>query len=403
MGSSRVIVVGAGVGGLSTACLLADAGREVVVLEQAAAPGGRARSVVEAGFVLNHGPHALYRGVARATLLRLGLALPGGRAPVEGSLRLGEVLHALPGGPWTFATTGALGSRGRLALGSRLLALAAGVRPPASQSVAEWCADLPDDAAGVLLALVRVATYTHAPERQRADLAAAQIAASLAGVDYLDGGWQSIVDGLHVAAEARGVQVHAGVQVQAREADGVRSADGRRWEGEDVVLAVPPAACRRLGVAVPERAAVRAACLDLGLATETLLGPGFLLGVDRPVYLSVHTRAARLARAGQVLHVARYLAPGEDGKDALGELEQLLDQTWSGWRAAERVRRWAPSLPVAWDLRGVGEAPVAAQADAHTWLVGDWVGDEGLLLDASVASAVRVEQALGHRRARAVA
>lgn len=398
-----VVVTGAGVGGLMTACLLAEAGREVVVLEQATRPGGRARSTVDDGFVFNLGPHALYRGVARTTLAGLGLPLRGGRPPSAGALWTGAGFHALPGDPWTFATTGALDLGGRVAVGRRLLALVGGVRPRADQTVDDWCADLPADAAALLRALVRVATYTHAPDRQRADVAARQVAAALGGVDYLDGGWQSLVDGLLAAAAARGVRVRAGVEVAGRTPEGVRLGDGSELHAADVVLAVPPATCRRLGVDVPLRTPVRAACLDLGLDAATTPPHPFVLGLAEPVYLSVHSRVAKVAAEGHTVHVARYLAPGEDGAAALPGLEALLDAAWPGWRSHERARRWAPSLPVAWDLRAVGEAPVPVEAGPGTWLVGDWVGDEGLLLDASVASARRVAERVGARRGRAAA
>ena len=51
-----VLVVGAGVGGLSIAALLADSGREVSVVEKNSAPGGRARFYRESGYVFDMGP-----------------------------------------------------------------------------------------------------------------------------------------------------------------------------------------------------------------------------------------------------------------------------------------------------------------------------------------------------------
>ena len=62
--SGEIIVIGAGLGGLSAAALLARAGYAVRVLEAATQPGGRARSRVQDGYVLNLGAHALYRAGA---------------------------------------------------------------------------------------------------------------------------------------------------------------------------------------------------------------------------------------------------------------------------------------------------------------------------------------------------
>ena len=63
------VVVGGGLAGLSAAAFLARAGRDVTVLEKAAAPGGRARTLDRDGYRLNLGAHALYRaGVGMAVL-----------------------------------------------------------------------------------------------------------------------------------------------------------------------------------------------------------------------------------------------------------------------------------------------------------------------------------------------
>lgn len=53
---SKVVVIGSGFSGLSTACFLAKAGFEVHVLEKNQKPGGRAGRFSEAGFVFDTGP-----------------------------------------------------------------------------------------------------------------------------------------------------------------------------------------------------------------------------------------------------------------------------------------------------------------------------------------------------------
>lgn len=56
MNRGRVVVVGAGMGGLACALKLAHAGREVVVVDAAATPGGKMRQVQIGGHALDAGP-----------------------------------------------------------------------------------------------------------------------------------------------------------------------------------------------------------------------------------------------------------------------------------------------------------------------------------------------------------
>ena len=56
-----VIVVGAGLAGLTAAATAAHLGADVTLLEAREHAGGRARTAVIDGFHLNQGAHALYR------------------------------------------------------------------------------------------------------------------------------------------------------------------------------------------------------------------------------------------------------------------------------------------------------------------------------------------------------
>jgi phytoene desaturase len=57
--TDRIVIVGAGLAGLSAALHLAGAGREVVLLEREPIPGGRAGRVVDSGYTFDNGPTVL--------------------------------------------------------------------------------------------------------------------------------------------------------------------------------------------------------------------------------------------------------------------------------------------------------------------------------------------------------
>ena len=118
--------------------------------------------------------------------------------------------------------------------------------------------------------------------------------------------------------------------------------------------------------------------------------------VDAPLYFSVHSAVARLApKAGAVVHVARYLDPGEqrDVEWVRRDLERFLDDVQPGWRREVVESSFAPRLVVSHDVGlaetgGVaGRAPVQLPDRDGVYLAGDWVGPEGLLADAAAASA----------------
>jgi len=55
----RVVIIGAGIGGLAAALLLGQAGLDVTVCEAAAAPGGKLRQALVGGARIDAGPTVL--------------------------------------------------------------------------------------------------------------------------------------------------------------------------------------------------------------------------------------------------------------------------------------------------------------------------------------------------------
>ena len=424
-----VAVIGGGFAGLAAAAYVAKAGPPVTVYERSGHVGGRAMTAEHGGFRFNLGAHALYRAGAGARVLaELGVEYHGNKPPLDGwALRHGA-LERLPTEPLTTLTTAffTFGDKiewGRLAAGAPRIDSAAlnGVR------LSDWLASRLRRPAvrEFAKALVRVTSYTNDPDRMSAGAAVRQLQLALKGsVLYLDGGWATLVDGLRRAAEKAGARIVTNARVQAieRGEDGprVRFAGGSAIEPAAVILAAGPAVAAEL---VPESAAlrrraseatpVRAATLDLGLSSLPRPDQRFVLGIDRPLYLSVHSGIANglAPEGGAMVHLMQYLPPeGCDPAAAERELEALMDLAQPSWRDLVVERRFLPNLIVVNDLPtaelgGLPGRPDVPVPDAEgVYVAGDWVGPEGWLSDGSLASAERAAAAaVAHRRQGAAA
>ncbi len=399
------IVVGGGIAGLCAAAEAARAGQRVEVLD-AHGVGGRARTSENGGYLFNTGPHAVYIGGALHTALAdFGIAAPGGIPPTAGGVyQVGEELHGFPSGARSLLTTSGLGIAGKLRAARWLGGIARlDTRPLVGRTVGEWLADQPRDLARLLHALVRLSTYTDLPDSMDAGVAAAQVKSGVTtGVRYLDGGWRTIVDGLRGVVQSNRGVVREHVEVASVDAGSgvaVHLADGTSLEARHVVIATggPGVAarlcCRPVGGAERLGPPVEAACLDLAL--RRVPERSFILGADRPLYLSLHAPTARLAPdGGALLSVMRYLRPGEEPPahaTTRAEFRELA--TVAGVRDADVVveRYLARStvyhgVPLAVHGGLAGRPGVDGLGLADVSIAGDWVGPDGLLADASAAS-----------------
>lgn len=408
--TSDVVVVGGGLAGLAAATFLGRAGHSVTLFEKAHDVGGRARTQEKHGFQFNLGPHALYRhGAGLRVLGELGVPFSGRIPPLAGLAVQDGQPYALPADPRSMLTTRLLPLAAKLELAKLLVTLPrVDTGPIQNVTVQEWLTQNVRHAEtqAVMRMFLRVFTYADAWTTQSAGSAIAQAKRAIQGnVLYLDGGWQTLVEGLRRAAEGAGVAIikHANVATVERDgaACGARLADGSLHSAKAVILATSPAEAAALVQdetlsrpwtegAVP----VTAACLDLGLSY--LPKPDHVLGfgVDRPVYLSVHSKTARLAPDGSALiHLAKYGA-GEARADE-AELEAFADLLQPGWRNYLVERRFLPRMVVANRLDTAAQGGLAGRPNTAVpdvpglFLAGDWVGHEGLLADAALASAKR--------------
>ncbi len=418
-----LIIVGGGLAGLAAATWCARDGLRVVLLERASALGGRARTDVHGGFSHNLGGHALYvGGHAERGVRDLGVDFRGSPPPTGGLLGMARGrLHRFPAGFFSMLATDLFGFAAKIDAARALATLVrTDPRPLRDVPWSQWLERLAPrvevrDAIG---SIARVTTYANAPDCASAGTTVAQIQRGASpGVLYLDDGWQTLVDGLERAAVQAGVRIVraapvTSVVVTGGVVGGVTVTGGERVGGKAVLLATGPATARSL-LGAPTLGAdlvpSHVACLDLGLSglphPERLVA----FGLDEPTYFSVHSAVARLAEHGATVHLMKYLDPDvpEDPGAAEAELEQVADRVQPGWRNRVETRRFLPSLVASNALVAAGSRRPAVDGSGPpgAYLAGDWIGEEGMLADAAMASARaaanRISQDLRGGRARA--
>jgi phytoene dehydrogenase-like protein len=409
--------------GLAASIYLARGGRTVTIFEKRRDLGGRAITHLRHGFRINLGPHAFYRGGPGSAVLReLGIPVRGGVPDGNGIAMRGDERHKLPGNPWSLITTGLWNPKEKIEAARLLMRVrrTRNVFRLAAMSERQWLDEnvSSERVRQVIEALFRLATYCHEPEKISAAAAVGQLRRAMRGVIYVDEGWQKLVDGLHSSAVAAGVNFVTSSRIVALDVDGAvraiefgeleadaqdtaemrtpqpgREHPGTRLATDTVLLAVDPPTARELlgDMSWPPVRPVMASCLDIALSRLPKPENTFALGIDRPLYFSVHSKWAQLTpKGGALIHVAKY-GSGEES-----ELEALLDEMQPGWREVIVHRRFLPSMIVSNAL--IAPAPATRPAPLTPirglYLAGDWVGDIGLLSDAALASARTAARAI---------
>ncbi|MDW3219336.1 MAG: FAD-dependent oxidoreductase [Acidimicrobiales bacterium] len=412
-----VVIVGAGMAGLSAAIEAADGGARVVVLDARSTIGGRARTRERDGYAMNEGGHALYVDGAAMTFLReLGREPRGGVPDAGAGIGVdGDREGAFPTGLVSLLRTPLL--KGDRVAMARLFAKLPRLDPAsyAHTTVDVAVRDLLGGGRAARLAhgLFRLSSYFNDPARTSADAGLVQLQMVVRnGVRYLDNGWQTMVDSLEKICIDRGVEIRTATKATAVRPTG---------EGY-LVTAGDELSCRRVVVAgSPQLAAgllgdvasvtrqwaadarpATVAALDVGFPRDWQGRRPFALGIDQPTYLSMHAPVADLAPEGHtLLHVMRY-HPNDETPDADADraaCEALLERVSPRWRSEADHVSFSPRLVASTDQPSAacgglgGRPPVTVPGHSGLFVAGDWVGPEGVLVDASVASGRAAGQA----------
>jgi phytoene dehydrogenase-like protein len=244
---------------------------------------------------------------------------------------------------------------------------------------------------------VRLTTLVADHDRLSADVAAMQLRSGLThGVRYLKGGWQSLVDAIAEQAKHRGARLRLRAAVRSLEEDSsgwAVSVGGEQLRADVVIVAVggPEAVARLLGDRTPPASgpAVGVSTLDIGMRNLPEPTRQFVLALDQATYLG-HYSLPDPARPQLMTAISFTRAP-------LDALEAIVDVAQPGWRDQLIVHRHLPRMIPSSAMTLAASAGLAGRPDVEVhpglYVAGDWIGPEGWLCDAALASAATAARA----------
>lgn len=429
----RVAVIGGGLAGLSAAVNLAKHGLAVTLFERSSHLGGRAKTTVKDGYHINFGPHAFYLGgPGRPFLQELGIDPQGNPPPTANAVAFYKGKNPiLPLSIGTIFKTSLFGLSDKLRLLKLMLRLnSINENEVESLTVNEWInvdKDLAfgsDALKGFVRTLIQLSTYTRDTDKMSARAGLYQLKAAVrGGVSYLHGGWAQMVDALADKAREHNVELVTGSEVVELSKDAAtdaytvvfqdRTKGILRETFSALLIAAPPDVVKKITAShittpgqIPlilggdELVDVKAACLDICLSELPRPEMTYSLGIDEPLYYSVHSSAANLTPPhGALIHTAYYLKQGEVGTPEIEKrLESMMDTLQPSWRDKLVYKRFLANITVVHKLISVKNGKLSGYWTEETnepgvFRAGDWVGIEQLA-DASLGSAKRSSELL---------
>jgi phytoene dehydrogenase-like protein len=409
MSNKKIAVVGAGIAGLVAAFELDKAGVQVSVFEKSSAAGGRAKTTNRDSFNLNLGPHALYSlGSLNKYLAANGIELTGNFPATKRSAAIygGKVVD-LPVDVKHLLRTKYLNVFEKFEYAKFFGEVAKiDTENLMDTTISEWLKNTfkSTKVRQTVETFIRLSTYGNNPDIFSAGAGIKQLQLALNGVRYLDGGWQRITEALTKRLGSN-VQIHfdSAVTSLSSLAQGVTlTVNGHEELFDAVILCVPPNVVNSLipgtvSNAVPSYAS----CLDVCLKKLPNPEATFALGIDEPLYLSVHSAAANLGPAGSaMIHVAYYCGSNQTEPSHEAHLEKMLDQLQPGWRNELVFKRFLPHMaasfgtPLAKLSGSPGlESPVLKDLN-NVYVCGDFVGKGYQLVDCATQSALDAVEGL---------
>ncbi|WP_181347403.1 NAD(P)/FAD-dependent oxidoreductase [Thalassobacillus sp. CUG 92003] len=420
-----VVIIGGGLAGYVAANYLAKTHLSVLLLESGTTIGGRARTDQIDHNYFNLGPHALYKkGYAAPIFDELGVKLNENVPKVDGVLIENNKEYAAPFNPSGILSSKLLSWKERIEWGKVLMKINQ-VDPHhlAEQTYEEWVRRIASshNVQALLYTLGRLVMYCHTPEKVSAKVMLYHMKTGMAGVLYVDGGWQSLMDQLHNQAVISGVHVQTRSAVKRIDLDEGETFKVDVLRGESILAnyvlstAGPHELNDLLSEAITfpnrdgfaETTPIKGATLDVALTQLPRPERLFALSLRAPFYFAVHSQSARLSDNGDnvVLHVFKYHHPDDkiDGKQVKKELEDYLEMIQPGWQAYRITSRCLPQLTVNQRLPQPGEENMFQRSEtglSNLYIAGDWAHPRSILSEGAVSSGKQAAEAIIQKETR---
>ena len=363
---ARVLVVGAGLAGLSAAIDASANGHHVVVLERGKNVGGRGTSQNQEGFSLSFGPHLLHK---KGPLWQLCRRLSKRKSP-SAALRLDKV---------EILGHGIIRPKGNI---SRVIENRRALRAKDhSNPIVQGASFLSSWDSGTTVRL-------DALNRSKLHVS--------------NEGWIGLVGRIAAALDEIGVLIECGVKVDTIHDYGVKLSDGKKVEADVVVLACGLKTSIRLLKNLDEtkakeifsnRSKITASIIEVGLNSKPLRERQAIIDTNNNSaiidYIAIQSRlSSRGSHLSAItvgglpadLGVTKFESP----QDRIQHLENFLDSQAAGWRDHIVTDLRQEKITIHENLGD--EIDGFAFSERGIIMAGSWVKSDYILADAAVHS-----------------
>ncbi len=363
---ARVLVVGAGLAGLSAAIDASANGHHVVVLERSKKVGGRGTSQNQENFSLSYGPHFIEK---KGPLWHLCRRLSRRKFSSQ-AIRLDKV---------EILGHGMVRPKGNI---SKVIENKSAIRQADSSNKIVQGASF--------LSSWNIENHT----RNKALLKSKLLVSNE--------GWIGLVGRLAAALDEIGVLIECGMEVDSIHDYGVNLKDGKRIEADVIILACGLRKAKQLISKLDMNRAkevfskskfISASIIEVGLDSKPLRGRQAIVDPDNHTaiidYISIQPRLSASGAHLSAISVGGLKGEGEEirfssKEERMEQLEKFLDSQASGWRKHIVTQLKQEKITV-------HESP-QNRIDGFTFsdlgiiLAGSWVDNEYILSDAAVHS-----------------